>query len=157
MRAVATSSGGPYRTGTTTLDEERTPDAAPLSKVRAAIDHAGLRWRPRWRGFDLLGRDRRVMPVRVRDSARITPAEMRCGTEAPELLLDLALALLPVFGPVLVDVRCAGSLLVDGRRDRRELGEAAALAMQEFGRRIARHAPITLPILLDRARRMREP
>ena len=95
------------------------------------------------------------MPVRVRDVDQITPGEMRCGTQAPELLLDLALALVPVFGPLLADVRYAGSILVDGRRDRRELGEDAARAIHQFGLRIAPHVPLVFPLLVDLARRMR--
>lgn len=157
LRAVTVSTGGPYRPDPSTQNADRTPDAVALSTLLAALEAAGLRCRRRWRGVDVLGRDRRVMPVRVRDTARIIPAEMRCGTQAPELLLDLGLALVPVFGPLLVDVPFAGSLLVDGLRDRRELGQVAARTVQEFGRRIAKHAPIAVPLLLDRARRMREP
>lgn len=157
LRAVVTPGGPPYRqdAATTELEPERTTEPATLAQVLAALEAAGLRYHRRRAGFDILGPGRRAMPVRVRDADRITPADMRCGTQAPELLLDLALALVPVFGPLRADVRYAGSILVDGRRDRRELGEDAARAIQQFGLRLAPHVPMVFPLLVDLARRMR--
>jgi hypothetical protein len=97
------------------------------------------------------------MTVRVPDIDRILPGDLTCGSDAPELLLDLALAVVPLFGPLLADVRFAGTILVDGTRDRRALGEEAAQRIQGIFRRLARRAPISFPILVDLARRMREP
>ena len=64
---------------------------------------------------------------------------------------------LPDDSPLLVEVRFAGTMFVDGARDRRSLGEEAAQRIQGIFRRLARRAPISFPILVDLARRMREP
>ncbi|MDQ3370113.1 MAG: hypothetical protein M3680_32245, partial [Myxococcota bacterium] len=129
-----------------------------LGEVHAALDAAGLAVRRRRRGFDLLGPTRsRILRVRVPDPARIVPAELRCSTTAPELLIDLALALVPLFGPLLAEVRFAGTLFIDGSRDRAALGDEAAAHVQRMMRRLATRAPISFPILVDLARRMRRP
>jgi hypothetical protein len=158
LRPVVTPSGDPYREDLGARPMERTVDPCTLDELRAALLAAGVSFRPRRRGFDVVGRGRsRVMPVRIRDPERIIPTELGCGTDAPELLLDLALALVPLFGPLLADVRFAGTMFVDGKRDRRALGEEAALRLQSIGLRLARRAPISFPILVDLARRLRQP
>ncbi len=134
---------------------ERTAEPRTLAEVLAVLRAGGLELRPRRGGFDLMGSVSRVMPVRVRQPARVLPEEMTCGTEAPELLLDLALALVPLFGPMVADVRYAGAILVDGTRDRVALGADAADRIQRMGRRVATRAPIVYPILVDLAHRMR--
>nr|MBA3787896.1 hypothetical protein [Actinomycetota bacterium] len=107
---------------------------------------------------DLSGPTRsRILRVRVPDPARIGPAELRCSTSAPELLIDLALALVPLYGPLLAEVRFAGTLFIDGSRDRATLGDEAAEHVQRMMRRLATRAPISFPILVDLARRMRRP
>ena len=124
----------------------------------AALGDAGLAFHPYRRGFDITGRTRsRVMPVRVRDVLRVTPTDLACGNDAPELLLDLALAIVPLFGPVVADVRFAGPILVDGARDRVALGHEAADRIQRVVRRLATRVPVSVPILLDLAQRMRHP
>jgi hypothetical protein len=157
LRAVVVPGGSPYRQQPAKLDleRERTADPASLAQLLAALDDAGVRYQRRRHGFDLLGRNGRAMPVRVRDVEWITPGELRCGGQAPELVLDLALALVPLFGPLLAEVPFAGSILVDGHRDRGELREEAARVIQQFGRRIAPHAPMSYPLLLDLVHRMR--
>jgi hypothetical protein len=158
LRPVVVPSGDPYREDPATRPMERTAEPRTLDEVLAALRDADLAFRPRRRGFDLEGAAReRVMPVRVREIARIVPEDMSCGTEAPELLLDLALAMVPLFGPLVADVRFAGAIIVDGKRDRVALGEDAAERIQRMGRRVATRAPIVYPILIDLARRMRNP
>jgi hypothetical protein len=156
LRAVVDSSGDPYREDPATRFGERTAEPVALAEILAALDGAGVPYHRRRRGFDLTGPGHRVMPVRVRDIEQVVPTELRCGTNAPELLIDLALALVPLFGPLVADVRFAGTIFVDGRRDRALLGEEAAQRIQRFGRRVAVRAPIAFPILLDLARRMRQ-
>jgi hypothetical protein len=156
LRAVVDSSGDPYREDPATRFGERTAEPVALAEILAALDGARVPYHPRRRGFDLIGPGGRVMPVRVRDIEQVVPTELRCGTNAPELLIDLALALVPLFGPLVADVRFAGTIFVDGRRDRALLGEEAAQRIQRFGRRVAVRAPIAFPILLDLARRMRQ-
>lgn len=157
LQAVATAAGEPYREDPHAPPMERTVDPCTLPEVLAALRDAGLSFRPHRRGFELCGSMRaRVMAVRVRDPRRVTPEEMSCSGDAPELLLDLALALVPLFGPMLADVRFAGTILVDGTRDRGELGEEAAQRIQQMGRRVAMRAPATFSILLDLQLRLRQ-
>lgn len=157
LRTVATGDGEPYRSDPTATPTERTPEPRPLDDVYAALRAAGLGVRSLRRGFELIGPTReRVMQVRVRDPRRVTPEGLACGAEAPELLLDLALALVPVFGPVMADVRFAGPILVDGTRDRRVLGEEAARRIQQVGARVAVLAPASFPLLRELALRMRQ-
>lgn len=157
LRAVVAPSGDPYREDFATQLMERTAEPCTLSELLAALASAQLVVRTRRRGFDLVATRTRVMKVRVPDIDRIFPDDLVCGPDAPELLLDLALAVVPLFGPVLADVRFAGTIFVDGTRDRRSLGEEAAQRIQKIFRRLARRAPISFPILVDLARRMREP
>jgi hypothetical protein len=156
MRAVAVPTGDPYRETPSTPPADRMAVPCTLDQVLAALRDARLPSVPRRHGFDLLGKGTRAMPVRVRDVRRIVPADMSCGTKAPELLIDLALALVPLFGPLLVDIPFAGPLLVDGSRDRVALGEHAAERVQRVGQRVATRAPLAFPLLLDLARRMRQ-
>ena len=155
LRSIVVPDGDPYRDHPAGPPRERTSDPHTLDEVLGGLRDAGLDARARRRGFDLTAGSR-VMPVRVRDTARVVPEHMACGTDAPELLLDLALALVPLFGPLLADVRYAGAIIVDGKRDRAVLGEDAADRVQQFGRRVARRSPISFPILLDLARRLRQ-
>lgn len=157
LRPVVTPTGDPYREDLGALPMEHTVEPCTLTELCAALSASGLAFRPRRRGFDLRGPGRsRVMPVRVPDPEHVVPTELSCGTEAPELLLDLALALVPLFGPLVADVRFAGAIVVDGKRDRRALGEEAARRLQDIGMRLARRAPISFPILVDLARRLRQ-
>ncbi len=157
LRAVVAPLGDPYREDLGAQLQERTAEPCTLSDLRAALEAARLAFRPRRRGFDLVASRTRVMTVRVVDPERIMPGDIECGSDAPELLLDLALAVVPLFGPLLADVRFAGTMFVDGTRDRRALGEEAAQRIQAIFRRLARRAPISFPILVDLARRMRHP
>jgi len=157
LRAACAPGGDPYRDRPGTRALER--DAAPhtLAEVFEAMRDAGLSFRPRRRGFEVLGTPpAREMPVRVRDTERVVPGEMACSHDAPELLIDLGLALVPLFGPMLVDIPFAGTLFVDGSRDRRILGAEAAERIQSVSRRVATRAPISAPLLVDLARRMRQ-
>lgn len=158
LRAVCTPAGDPYRDRPGMGVPER--DAAPrtLDEVFVALRDAELAFRPRRRGFELLGTPAaREMPVRVADPTRVVPGAMACAQDAPELLIDLGLALVPLFGPLLVDIPFAGTLFVDGSRDRRSLGTEAAERIQSVSRRVATRAPISAPLLIDLARRMRHP
>ncbi len=157
LRAVVAPLVDPYREDVEARPMERTTDPCALPELLAALGAARLAFRPRRRGFDLVASRTRVMTVRVPDTTRIQPTDLVCGPDAPELLLDLALALVPLYGPLLVEVRFAGTMFVDGARDRRSLGEEAAQRIQGIFRRLARRAPISFPILVDLARRMREP
>lgn len=158
LRPVELASVDPYRAQAAARPIDRVVTPCTLAQLLASLTDAGLAIHPRRHGFDVLGpTPTRVLPVRVRDPARVTPQDLRCGTRAPELLLDLALALLPRFGPVLVELPFAGAMLVDGSRDRDALGEDAAQRIQRVGRRVATRAPVSSSILLDLARRMRQP
>jgi len=157
LRAVVVPAGDPYREDVGARPMERSVEPRTLPEVLAALAAARLVVRPRRHGFDVVASRSRVMTVRVPDIARIVPGDMTCGSEAPELLLDLALAVVPLFGPLIADVRFAGTIFVDGTRDRRALGEEAAVRIQGIFRRLARRAPISFPILVDLARRMRQP
>lgn len=162
LRSIVPPGGGdPYRVAPGYVDnreaEDRASEPRSLGEVLAALHAAGLGVRPRRRGFVIAGRGSRTLPVRVRDGSRIIPEDLACGSEAPELLLDLALALVPLFGPLLVDVRFAGAIIVDGLRDRATLGEEAAQRIQQFGRRLATRSPFSFAVLIDLAQRMRQP
>jgi len=157
LRAVVAPLGDPYREDVGATPMERTTEPCTLPELLAALDAAQLTVRPRRRGFDLVASRTRVMTVRVPDVAKIQPSDLVCGPDAPELLLDLALAVVPLYGPLLAEVRFAGTMFVDGTRDRRSLGAEAAQRIQGIFRRLARRAPISFPILVDLARRMREP
>lgn len=155
LRAIVVPPRDPYRDHPAGAPGERVATPQPLERVQQLLREGGLDVRARRRGFDLAA-GARVMPVRVRDPRAVTPEQLRCGTDAPELLLDLALALVPVFGPLLAEVRYAGAIVVDGQRDRAALGEDAAERVQRFGRRVALRSPISFPILLELAQRMRQ-
>lgn len=156
LRPVDLASGDPYRAEPAALPVEHTVEPRSLASVLAALRDAGVPFRARRRGFDMFGSTRtRVMPVRVHDPAEVTPTTMTCGSEAPELLLALALVLVPLFGPVLAHIPFAGRILVDGTRDRRALGAEAAHRIEHVSRRAAVRAPVTVPILLELAERMR--
>lgn len=158
LRAVVAPLGDPYREDPAAPVRERSAEPSSLAKLFRALEAAGLVFRPRWRGFEIVGATRsRVMRVRLRDPARIVPTDMACSGEAPELLIDLALALVPLFGPLVAEVRFAGTIFIDGSRDRAALGEEAAQRIHRVGLRLATRAPISFPILLDLARRMRQP
>ena len=157
LRAVVAPHGDPYRADIGASLQERTAEPTTLPKILAALEAARITFRRRRHGFDLVASRTRVMTVRLLDPERILPGDLVCGSDAPELLLDLALAVVPLFGPLLADVRFAGMIFVDGTRDRRALGEEAAQRIQAIFRRLARRAPISFPILVDLARRMRHP
>ena len=158
LRPVEPRIVDPYRAEPPALPLERVVEPCTLGQVLTALGDAELAVHRCRRGFDVLdATGARMMPVRVPDPQRISPDRMACGTDAPELLLDLALAVVPLFGPMLAEIPFAGSLLVDGTRDRAALGEEAAQRIQQVGRRIATRAPISFPILIDLARRMRQP
>jgi len=156
LRPIVVPVGDPYRDDPSAPPRERTAEPRAFPDVLAALREADLGFRQRRRGFDLLGPAPRRMRVRIAALDQIVPEEMSCSSEAPELVLDLALALVPVFGPMVAEVRFAGAIVVDGIRDRRTLGEEAAERIQRVSRRVARRAPISVPILLDLARRMRQ-
>lgn len=157
LRTVELPAGDPYREEPRARPVERPVEPRTLTEVLVALADAHLEVHPCRRGFDVTGAARtRMMPVRVRDTTRVSPRDMACGTDAPELLLDLAIAMVPLFGPVLADLPFAGELLVDGTRDRAALGEDAAARIQRVGRRVAARAPISFPLLVDLARRMRQ-
>lgn len=156
LRPIVVPNGDPYRELPITRPEERTAEPRTLVEVVAALRDAGLVVRTWRRGFELVGTDRsRVMTVSVRQPARIVPQDLAGSTEAPELLLDLGLAMVPLFGPLLAEVRFAGAIIIDGKRDREALGEDAAERVRRLGRRVATRAPIVYPILVDLADRMR--
>ena len=156
LRPVVVPSGDPYRADPLIGPQERSVEPRPLRDILAALTAAGLRFRPRRRGFDLADAEAsRVMTVRVPVPDRIIPEQIVCGAEAPELLLDLSLALVPLFGPLLAEVRFAGAIIVDGKRDRLALGEDAAERIRRRLHRVATRAPIVYPVLVDLAQRMR--
>lgn len=157
LRTVATANGEPYRSDPLAPPTERTAEPRPIDDVYGALRDAGLAVRALRRGFEVIDpAHERGMQVRVRDPRRVTPDGLGCGAEAPELLLDLALALVPLFGPVIADVRFAGPILVDGTRDRQALGEEAARRIQRVGERVAVRAPASFPLLHELALRMRQ-
>lgn len=158
LRPVELPRTDPYRMDPSARPIAREVEPRTLGDVIAAVRAAGLGCHARRRGFDLQGAPRsRVMPVRVHEITRIAPQDLACGGGAPELLLDLALAVLPLYGPLIVELPFAGELTVDGHQDRAALGEEAAERIQRVGRRVAARAPISFPILIDLARRMRQP
>ena len=156
LRAVVPPGGDPYREPPIEDFAERSAEASTLSAVLAAMRADALNVRARRRGFDVIGPSRsRILAVRVDDPARVTPGTMSCDRDAPELRIDLALALVPVFGALLVDVPLVGEMFVDGARDRRTVGEDAAQRLQEIGRRVAKRAPFSFPLLVELAHRLR--
>ncbi len=119
------ASGGPI--GSPYRDERATEAAIPtLAEVLAAVRRAGLHARERVNGFDLRG-EGRVLTVRTLDPARVTLASLEIVDRATEtLMFELALALVGLYGPILVTEALFGSCVVDGSCDAASLREQRA-------------------------------
>lgn len=114
--------GGP--TGSPYRDERATEAKIPtLTEVLAVVRRAGLHVRARVNGFDLHG-EGRVLTVRTLDPARVTLASLEIVDRATEtLVFELALALVGLYGPILVTEAMFGSHVVDGSCDATSLRE----------------------------------
>lgn len=114
----------------------------PLETVLATLRRAGLAPTTTKRGFDLAGATpEQYLRVATRDRERVLPTTLRATTNEAESAIDLAHALVPVFGPLAVDFKEAGWILVDGTRDvaslRVELSERYRQLLIQMGDTLA--------------------
>jgi hypothetical protein len=105
-------------------------DAAPrtrrLDELIEAASAAALRIRIRPNGFDVRaqssGYREHVVAVRVEDAARVTLASLQItDTGGYDLIFTLALALVPLYGPLTIAEADGQRFQVDGTRDQHEL------------------------------------
>lgn len=92
-------------------------EAPHLDEVVAAVRNAGLDAHLRAGGFDLR-RENHVLRLRVADPARVPlPSIDIVNTGHVTLIFELALALLPLYGPILVTEALWGTYIIDGACD----------------------------------------
>ena len=154
LRSVAVEPETPYRTMAT---DERLPDRAveprPVADVIAAAQAAKLAVKPRRRGFDLR-RDGHILRVRGDDVARVQPRTMQIHTDHVELDIDLAFALVPMFGPLAVDTASVGEIVIDGVRDRAAVDDELSERVRALARRILDRLNRTQPMLDELQRKL---
>jgi hypothetical protein len=125
------STSSPYRDQGAA--EELTPT---LAEVRAAVRRAGLQVRERSNGFDLRAGGR-VLTVRTRDPERVTLASLEIVDQATEtLVFALALALVALYGPIVVTEAMFGRFVVDGSCDAASLREQRAERIRSMAKAI---------------------
>lgn len=119
----------PYRDARNAELRSRTAE-----EVLAAVRAAGLRIHKVTSGFEIRG-ERRKLTVRMRDRANVTLDSLEIIDRATEtLVFALALALVPLYGPILVTEAKFGKAVVDGTLD----VEALRAGRAERIRKIAR-------------------
>ena len=111
-----------------------------LADLTEAVRAAALRVEPRVDGFDIVDQLTNHVPferltVRVTDPKAVAIAAIRCGdTSSLDLPFELALALVPLYGPLTL-VLDSGVYDVDGTKDRhalvRELSRRQTARMSE--------------------------
>ena len=96
----------------------------PLGEVIEAMRAMALRVEPRLDGFaviDQLDKDGATLEVRVTDPKTVSVSSITCSdTMSIDLPFQIALALVPLYGPVSVTVE-TGLYEIDGTRDRHQL------------------------------------
>jgi hypothetical protein len=153
LRTVAVPEGDPYRENALAPDAERTAEPRTLAEVLEALRAAGLTPVARRNGFVLAGATG-TLRVRVRDRQRVVPQHLRIDATEAELNLDLALALLPLFGPMSAEIGIAGWILVDGKRDRAQLGAEVSERLRQVAAQLLETLRATQPIMDELARRL---
>lgn len=117
LRAI-TVDATPFRATTTPEAAEppaRAAEPRPLADVIAAI--VTLQPKPLRKGFELPGTEPgKVLRAFVSDPRRVTPDTLDFVTNQAEMLIDLAHALVPLFGAIGADFGSAGWLIIDGTR-----------------------------------------
>lgn len=110
-------------------DEPRPPRT--LDEIVAAARSANLRVTAHPSGF-AAHEDQRSVTMTVPDATRVTLASMEIVDNATELLVyELALAMVPLFGPLSV-TESFGRRLVDGTRDAGALREERSAAIRKM-------------------------
>jgi hypothetical protein len=107
-----TPPGTPYRDGRTAELRTRTAE-----EVLAAVRAGGLRVREISSGFEVHG-EGRWLTVHMHDRSNVTLDSLEIIDRATEtLVFELALVLVPLYGPILVKEAKFGSAVVDGSLD----------------------------------------
>jgi hypothetical protein len=134
---------GPFRSNAAGVYEEpasRAAEPATLEAVQAALRTAGLTLRPIHAkkpkpGFEIEG-PKGFLRITVADPARVEPSTMMIAYTEAELVVDGAVALVPLFGPIGIDMGDAAWLVVDGSRDvaaiRKELSDRYLAMMKQM-------------------------
>lgn len=131
----------PFRTNTHGVYEEpaaRSAEPAALADVLAALRAGGLAPSPtKQPGFEIAGsKPDAYLRITVPDPVRVEPDTMAIAYTEAELAIDVAFALVPVFGAIGIDMGDAAWLVVDGSRDvasiRKELSERYRVMMQQM-------------------------
>ncbi len=155
IRAIAVSEDTPYRAPPDSrLLPERTVEPRPLADVIAAVRAAGLAVKPRRKGFDVR-QGGSTLQARVKDPARVSPAGLAVRSTDIELHLDLAFALVPLFGAVAAETGSFGELVIDGRRTREEIGAELHARVRGAAQHILDRLKATQPLLDQISKQLR--
>ncbi len=140
FKSILAGADTPFRANANEVYEEpagRAAEPATLDRVLTALRDGGLVPRLMLRGFEIPGsKPDTYLRVTVRDAARVEPDTMAITHTEGELAIAVAFALVPVFGPIGIDMGAAAWLVVDGSRDvasiRKELGARYAVLLQQM-------------------------
>ncbi len=118
MRTIEKLPGDVFRDNAKHPYEEQPERVSPqvaLDTVVAALRAAGLAPRPLGKGFELAGaKPEQYFRVRVKQRDRVEPKAFVIETNEGETAIDVAHALVPVFGPIAIDMGSAAWIVVDG-------------------------------------------
>lgn len=146
--AASRQLGGPYRG-----DHAAAPEPA-LAELITAARAAGLAVHEVPGGFDVRADDRAIR-VRVRDRSRVALASIDLVDTGHEtLVFQLALALVPVYGPIAVTEALFGTFIVDGRADAEALRGQRGERIKALARRIQERIAASQPDWDELARRL---
>jgi hypothetical protein len=137
---------GPQTTASPYRGDPSAPAEPALRELVAAVREAGLGARTRTRGFDLWA-GKHVLRLRVTDPGRVALASIELADTGHEtLIFELALAFVPLYGPIVVTEALWGSFVVDRTRDaaalRDDRGERIKALARAIQARLAASQPL---------------
>lgn len=156
LRTVAVPDDAPYRSAPETpIPPDRTAEPKSVDEVIAAVRAAGMTVKPRRKGFDIR-KAGHVLRVRVADLTRVDPRAMTIVTDHIDLNLDLAFALVPLFGAIAADTGSVGAVVIDGRRTRAEVDEEVGQRVRALAQRILDRLNATQPLMDALAKKLKQ-
>jgi hypothetical protein len=141
FKSIIGGVAAPFRSNAEGVYEEpaaREAEPTALDNVLAALRAGGLAPLPtKQPGFEIAGsKPDAYLRITVPDPARAEPNTMAIAYTEAELAIDVAFALVPLFGAIGIDMGDAAWLVVDGSRDvasiRKELSERYRVMMQQM-------------------------
>jgi len=139
--------GDPYR------GEVAAPPSHTLATLTEAVRTPTCDVRSRADGFDLRSGGH-SLELRVDDPANVTLASIELvDHDNGSMIFELALALVPLYGPIVVTEALWGAFVVDGRRDATALREDRAGRIRELARSVAARIDSSRPLWDELAKR----